>query len=117
MPDQPAGQTTPLQITQANFESQVLKSDRPVLIDFWADWCRPCHMLAPTIEKLALDHGASVTIGKLNIDESPEIAGAFGVRSIPTVLLFVGGKVVESLVGVQPAPAYEEALSRHLPQG
>ena len=110
----PESQSSPIEITESNFEAEVLKSDRPVLIDFWADWCRPCHMLAPTIEKLAVDRGGQATIGKLNVDESPEIAGRFGIRSIPTVLLFKQGQVVESLIGVQPAQAYDEALERHL---
>ena len=110
----PDSKASPIKITESNFESEVLQSDRPVLIDFWADWCRPCHMLAPTIEKLAADNAGRATIGKLDVDENPEIAGRFGIRSIPTVLLFKQGKVVESLIGVQPAQAYEEALSRHL---
>ena len=114
MSQTPESQAAPIKINEANFESEVLQSDKPVLIDFWADWCRPCHMLAPTIEKLAADRGGQATIGKLNVDESPEIAGRFGIRSIPTVLLFKQGQVVESLIGVQPAQAYEEALQRHL---
>ena len=114
MSTSPEQQASPLQITASNFESTVLESDRPVLVDFWADWCRPCHMLAPTIEKLAASRGSDATIGKLNVDESPEIAGRFGIRSIPTVLLFKQGQVVDTFVGVQPAQVYEEALERHL---
>jgi thioredoxin 1 len=105
---------TPLKFNDKNFEAEVLQSERPVLVDFWADWCRPCHMVAPTIEKLAGDHDGVVAVGKVNVDESPEVARRFEIRSIPTVMLFKQGRVVETLIGVQPAQAYEDAIQRHL---
>ena len=97
-------------LTDANFEREVLQSDQPVLVDFWAPWCGPCVMLGPTIEALAKDYDGRVKVAKLNIDENPETAAAFGIRSIPSVLLFVGGKVVQQFAGVQPRKVFEAAL-------
>ena len=99
-------------LTDANFRSQVLESDLPVLVDFWAPWCPPCRMLGPTIDDLAKAYGSRATIGKLNVDENPQVASAFGISSIPAVLIFKGGRVVEQFVGVQPRTRYEQALSR-----
>jgi len=81
-------ETSPITFNAANFETEVLKSDRPVLVDFWAEWCAPCHAVAPIIAKLATDHANVVGVGKLNVDESREIAAQFQIRSIPTVMLF-----------------------------
>lgn len=102
----------PVVITDANFKTDVLESDRPVLVDFWAPWCAPCHVLAPTIEELARQYAGSVKVGKLNVDENPDTARAYGIRSIPAVLLFKGGEVVESFVGLQPKQSFERALER-----
>jgi len=99
-----------LHFTDANFEREVLGSDRPVLVDFWAPWCGPCRAVGPTIEALAEEIGDTVKVGKLNIDDNPQSPAKFDVQSIPTVLLFRGGKVVESLVGVQPKQRYEAAV-------
>jgi thioredoxin 2 len=92
----------PLIVTEANFNEVVERSPVPVVLDMWAPWCGPCHMLAPTIEQLARELGADARVGKLNIDENPAIADRFGVRSIPTVLIFRDGTEIDRLVGVQP---------------
>ena len=102
----------PVVITDANFKNEVLESDQPVLVDFWAPWCAPCHMLAPTIEELARQYAGSVKVGKLNVDENPHTAGTYRISSIPAVLLFNGGEVVESFVGLQPKQRFERALER-----
>jgi len=102
--------TTPRQFTDDNFAADVLGSDVPVLVDFWADWCAPCRMLTPTIEQLAADHAGTAVVGKLHVDENPQTASQYGVSSIPTVMVFKGGEVVERIVGVQPAKRYEEAI-------
>ena len=100
----------PLEFTDANFQSEVLESDQPVLVDFWAAWCGPCRAVGPTIEELAKQYDGTVTVGKLNIDENPQAPSDLGISSIPAVLLFKNGKVVETLVGVQPKERYEAAL-------
>lgn len=99
-----------IQFTDENFKREVLESDQPVLVDFWAAWCGPCRAVAPTIEELAEQFNGSVKIGKLNIDENPESPGGFNIHSIPAVLLFNNGRVVEAFVGVQPKERYERAL-------
>jgi thioredoxin 1 len=101
-----------LQFTDANFQSEVLDSDQPVLVDFWAAWCGPCRMVGPTIEELAHEYDGTVKVGKLNIDENQQAASDFGISSIPAVLLFKDGKVVETLVGVQSKERYELALQQ-----
>ncbi len=102
----------PLHFTDANFQSEVLDSDQPVLVDFWAAWCGPCRVVGPTIEELAKQYDGTVKVGKLNIDENPQSPSSFGIHSIPAVLLFKDGKVVETLVGVQPKERYEQALGQ-----
>ncbi len=101
-----------LHFTDANFTSEVLDSDLPVLVDFWAAWCGPCRAVGPIIEELAKQYDGTVKVGKLNIDENPQAPSGFGIHSIPAVLLFKGGKVVETLVGVQPKERYEQALGQ-----
>ncbi len=88
-----------LELTDANFEELVLKSDKPVLVDFWAAWCGPCRMLAPIVEELGKDYGDKVVIGKVDVDANQKYAAQYGVRNIPTVLIFKGGEVIEKQVG------------------
>lgn len=90
-----------LVITKENFESEVLKSDKPVLIDFWAAWCGPCKMLSPVIDEIAEERG-DIKVGKINVDEQPELASQFAVMSIPTLLVFKNGEVANKSIGVQP---------------
>lgn len=103
------------EFTDSSFKMEVLGSDQPVLVDFWAAWCGPCHAVGPTIEELAEQYDGTVKVGKLNIDENPQTTSGFGIRSIPAVLLFKDGKVVERLVGVQPKERYQQALQRFVP--
>ena len=96
-------------ITKSNFESEVLSSDKPVLVDFWASWCGPCRMLAPVVAQIA-DARDDVKVGKINVDEQPELAARYSVSSIPTVLVFKDGKVATSSVGYRPRPQIEALL-------
>ena len=100
----------PQEFTDANFQNEVLESDQPVLVDFWAAWCGPCRAVGPTIDELSEQYEGTVKVGKLNIDENPQSPSRFGISSIPAVLLFKDGKVVETLVGVQPKERYDAAL-------
>lgn len=101
-------------VTDQSFEQEVLKSDQPVLVDFWAEWCGPCKRLAPTIDALAADYAGKVTIGKLNVDENPGTASKFQIRGIPAVLLFKDGAVVESVVGLAPKEDFKKVIEKHL---
>ncbi|MCL4126981.1 UNVERIFIED_CONTAM: hypothetical protein GTU68_022488 [Idotea baltica] len=92
----------PIEITDTNFEQEVLKSDKPVLIDFWAAWCGPCRAIAPVIEELAGEYDGQVSIGKLDVDANPQTSMKYNVRSIPTLLIFKNGEMVDKLVGVAP---------------
>lgn len=103
-----------LEITDENFQSSVLESPEPVLVDFWAPWCGPCRMLAPTIDELARDYQGKVRIGKLNTDESRQVAVQHQISAIPTLMLFKGGKVVERVSGLQPKAQLAALLDKHL---
>lgn len=92
-------------VTDASFESDVLKSSEPVLVDYWAEWCGPCKMIAPSLDELSTELAGKVKIAKLNIDENPELAAQFGVRSIPTLMVFKGGEVADIKVGAAPKTA------------
>ncbi|HEY2588511.1 MAG TPA: thioredoxin [Tepidisphaeraceae bacterium] len=104
-----AGQNV-VEITDQNFEQEVLKSDVPVLVDFWAEWCMPCRMLAPTIDKIARDYTGKVKVGKLDTDANREVAIKFSINSIPTVILFKDGQVHKKFVGLRPEKDFKEAL-------
>ena len=95
--------TTP--VTDATFKDEVLASDKPVLVDFWAEWCGPCKMVGPVLEEIAAEHSEKLRIVKLNIDENPEVARQYGIMSIPTMSVFVGGEVAKSIVGAKPKAA------------
>lgn len=104
-----AGENT-LEITDQNFEDEVLKSDQPVLVDFWAEWCMPCRMLAPTIDKLAKDYAGRVKVGKLDTDANRDTAMKYGISAIPTVILFKNGEVAEKFVGLKSEKDFKDAL-------
>ena len=93
---------TPITVTDASFAEDVLQSDKPVLVDFWAEWCGPCRMVAPILEEIAGEHGDKLTIAKLNVDENPATASSYGIISIPTMSVFQGGQVVKQIVGAKP---------------
>lgn len=99
-----------IQITDASFSTDVLGSDKPVIVDFWAPWCGPCLMMAPTFEALAAEYGKSVTFAKMDTDENPQTPSRFGIMGIPTLIMFRGGQEVGRLVGLQRRDALERAI-------
>ena len=103
-----------LELTDSNFEKIVLKSDKPVLVDFWEEWCGPCRMVGPVIDELSKDFEGKAIIGKLNVDSNQISAAKYGVKSIPTVLLFKDGEMISKQVGVAPKQTYEDAINSAL---
>ena len=100
--------------TDGNFDDSVLKSGNTVLVDFWAEWCGPCKRLGPTVDALAAEYAGKVTVGKLNVDENPNVSSKFQIRGIPTLLIFKGGQVVESIVGLAQKDDLKKAIDKHL---
>ena len=103
-----------VEVTDTNFESEVLKSELPVLVDFWAVWCEPCLMIAPIIEELANEKNETLKVAKMDVDNNPQTASKYGIRSIPTLLLFKNGEVVDQMIGAVPKTIIESKLEKHL---
>jgi len=103
-----------LEFTEQNFEQEVLKSDKPVLVDFWAVWCAPCRVIAPAVEAIASEYAGRAKVGKLNVDENLSVASRYQIRGIPTLLLFKNGEVQEQIVGVMSKETIGKLLDKHL---
>ena len=106
--------TNTVTVTDENFETEVIKSDIPVLVDFWAEWCGPCKIIGPTLDSIAADYQGKVKVAKLNVDDNPQAAGRFGVRSIPTLIFFNDGKAKQSVVGVKPRGHLTELIDQYI---
>ncbi|TML94502.1 MAG: thioredoxin [Actinobacteria bacterium] len=104
-------------VTEQSFEEEVLKSDKPVIVDFWAEWCGPCHAVSPVLDRIVDERNGDLKLVKVNIDEQPELAQRFGVQSIPTIILFKEGQPAAAAIGAQPKPALERALGLADSQG
>jgi thioredoxin 1 len=103
-----------LQLTDANFEEVVIKADKPVLVDLWAEWCGPCRMVGPIIEEIAKEYEAKAVVGKLDVDSNPTVTTKFGIRNIPTILFFKGGEIVDKQVGAVPKSVIAAKLEKLL---
>ncbi len=106
--------TNTVTVTDENFDDEVIQSDIPVLVDFWAEWCGPCKVIGPTIDALAADYQGKVKVAKLNVDDSPETAGRFGVRSIPTLIVFKDGEAQQATIGVRPQGQLAELVEKYI---
>ena len=100
--------------TDSNFQNEVVQSSQPVLVDFWAEWCGPCKMIAPMVEELANEYQGRLRVAKLDVDNNQQVSMQYGIRSIPTLLIFKGGKVVEQVIGAVPKRILVEKVSKHL---
>ncbi|MBI3005253.1 MAG: thioredoxin [Ignavibacteriales bacterium] len=104
----------PVEVTDSNFQTEVLNSQTPVLVDFWAEWCGPCKMIAPVVEELAREYDGKLKVGKVDVDANQQVSMQFGVRSIPTLLIFKQGKVVDQVIGAVPKRLLAEKIAKHL---
>ncbi len=104
----------PIELTESNFDNEVLKSDLPVLVDFWAEWCGPCKMVSPIVAELADEYEGKLKVGELDVDNNQQIAMKYGIRSIPTLLLFKDGNVSEMMIGAQPKNNIVDKISKYL---
>jgi thioredoxin 1 len=104
--------SVPTELNDGNFEAEVLKSDLPVLVDFWAPWCGPCKMVGPIVEQIAQEYEGKLKVGKLNVDENNQTAGQYGIMSIPSVLFFKEGKMVDQIVGAVPKQQFVEKIDK-----
>jgi len=103
-----------IEFTDANFEELVLKSDKPVLVDFWAEWCGPCRMVGPVVEELSKEYDGKAVVGKVDVDSNPSVSAKYGLRNIPTILFFKGGEVVDKQVGVAQKSALAQKIDAQL---
>jgi thioredoxin 1 len=108
-----AGDNT-VNFTDASFDKDVLNAEVPVLVDFWAEWCGPCRMMAPTVDQVANDYAGKIKVGKLDVDSNQQTASRYGIRGIPTLLLFKGGQIVEQKVGAIGKPEFQKMLDKHI---
>jgi len=104
----------PIIVNDANFQNEVLQSDKPVLVDFWAVWCGPCKMIAPTVEEIAAEYDGKLKVAKMDVDSNPQTAMKFGIRSIPTLLIFKGGQVAEQIIGAVPKRHLVDKITSHI---
>ena len=104
----------PLAVTDDTFQTEVLDAEQPVLVDFWADWCGPCRMIAPSVEQIAADYDGKIKVGKVDVDDNPAIPGRYGIVGIPTLMLFKGGEVVERITGALPKDAILAKVLPHV---
>lgn len=103
-----------LEITDANFDEVVLKSDKPVLVDFWAEWCGPCRMVGPVVEELSKEYAGKAVVGKVNVDHNPGISTKFGIRNIPALLFFKNGEIVDKQIGAVPKTVLADKLAKQI---